>query len=104
MFLRIFLNGGRRGRRNEKIGLIHFIEMSTPKSLILFKIQLSNLTLNISFRLLRLDISGSDIKYAPGDIALLQPHNLEENVEVFFSLFPDLGTHFFRLTSLGMWR
>ena len=42
-------------------------------------------------RLLSLDISGSGIQYNPGDIALVQPENLEDNVEFFFSLFPDLG-------------
>jgi len=41
-------------------------------------------------RLVRLDISNSGIMYKPGDIALIQPSNLEENVEEFFSLFPSL--------------
>jgi len=41
-------------------------------------------------RLVRLDISNSDMKYKPGDVALIQPSNLQHNVDQFFSLFPDL--------------
>jgi len=41
-------------------------------------------------RLVSLDISESSLKYNPGDVALVQPSNLEENVDLFFSLFPDL--------------
>ena len=39
-------------------------------------------------RLLRLDISHTDIKYTPGDVALVQPENLQENIDFFFKLFP----------------
>jgi len=41
-------------------------------------------------RLVSLDISGSNITYHPGDVAMVQPANLDENVSFFFSLFPHL--------------
>jgi len=41
-------------------------------------------------RLVEIDTSNSGIRYSPGDIANIQPLNLEENVDTFFSLFPTL--------------
>eukprot|EP00088_Acartia_fossae_P058241 TRINITY_DN6808_c0_g1_i8.p1 TRINITY_DN6808_c0_g1~~TRINITY_DN6808_c0_g1_i8.p1 ORF type:complete len:607 (-),score=81.11 TRINITY_DN6808_c0_g1_i8:200-2020(-) len=41
-------------------------------------------------RLVELDISNSGIVYSPGDIAIVQPENLQQNVDFFFSLFPNL--------------
>ena len=41
-------------------------------------------------RLVRLDISNSGMGYRPGDVALIQPSNLQHHVDQFFSLFPNL--------------
>jgi len=41
-------------------------------------------------RVLQVDLADSGIEYDPGDVALLQPENLQENVDFFFSLFPTL--------------
>ena len=41
-------------------------------------------------RLLRIDISGTNISYSPGDVAEVLPSNLEDNVETFFKLFPNI--------------
>ena len=43
-------------------------------------------------RLVEFDISGSQISsYSPGDVCMIQPKNLEENVAQFFNLFPHLS-------------
>jgi len=41
-------------------------------------------------RLLKLDISGSEISYSPGDVAEVLPRNLADNVETFMKLFPNV--------------
>jgi len=41
-------------------------------------------------RLLQVDISGTGLEYSPGDVAEILPTNLEDNVETFFKLFPEL--------------
>jgi len=41
-------------------------------------------------RLVEIDIVGSNIQYSPGDVGILQPHNLQENIDSFFALFPNL--------------
>lgn len=38
-------------------------------------------------RLVELDISGSDVSFDPGDVCMIQPKNLDENVERFVKLF-----------------
>lgn len=38
-------------------------------------------------RLLRIDVSQTNITYSPGDVAELLPRNLNDNVETFFKLF-----------------
>ena len=39
-------------------------------------------------RLLRINIRDAAITYRPGDVAVVQPENLQENIETFFQLFP----------------
>ena len=41
-------------------------------------------------RLVELDIKGSGITFMPGDVCMIRPNNLKENVEFFFQLFPNL--------------
>jgi len=38
-------------------------------------------------RLVEFDIEGSGIDFQPGDVCMIQPKNLEENVERFVKLF-----------------
>ena len=44
-----------------------------------------------------MDISGSGITYKPGDIALVLPQNLQQNIEDFFALFPNLGKSWYQI-------
>ena len=48
-------------------------------------------------RLVEMDISGSGIIYKPGDIALVLPQNLQQNIEDFFALFPNLGMSLYQI-------
>lgn len=41
-------------------------------------------------RLIEFDISESGLAYDPGDVCMIQPSNLTENIELFFELFPYL--------------
>lgn len=41
-------------------------------------------------RLIRLDVAGSNLKYKPGDIVVVQPANLEESVEEFANICGNL--------------
>ena len=51
-------------------------------------------------RLVEMDISGSGITYKPGDIALVLPQNLQQNIEDFFALFPNLGKSWYQICAL----
>lgn len=42
-------------------------------------------------RLISFDLNGSGITYSPGDVAMIQPHNSEENVKKFFEVFQHLN-------------
>ena len=51
-------------------------------------------------RLLQLDIKGTTVNYQPGDVAVVQPENLQENIDFFFQLFPHIDPDMtFNLTS-----
>ena len=51
-------------------------------------------------RLLQLDIKGTNVNYQPGDVAVVQPENLQENIDFFFQLFPQIDPDMtFNLTS-----
>jgi len=41
-------------------------------------------------RLISFDLKDSGITYSPGDVAMIQPHNSEENVDKFFEVFHHL--------------
>ena len=41
-------------------------------------------------RLLRINIRDAALTYSPGDVALVQPENLQENIDFFFKLFPHI--------------
>ncbi|TRY78288.1 hypothetical protein TCAL_06899 [Tigriopus californicus] len=41
-------------------------------------------------RLIEFDIAESGLTYDPGDVCMIQPSNLTENIELFFELFPYL--------------
>ena len=41
-------------------------------------------------RLFSMDLDGSGLTYDPGDVLMIQPRNLSENVELFFQIFPHL--------------
>ena len=43
-------------------------------------------------RLVEFDIRGSGISFKPGDVCMIRPNNLEENIEFFFQLFPHLNS------------
>jgi sulfite reductase alpha subunit-like flavoprotein len=38
-------------------------------------------------RLISFDLTGSSLTYAPGDVAMIQPQNSDENVDLFFQIF-----------------
>ena len=42
-------------------------------------------------RLVELDIRESGISFKPGDVCVMRPNNLKENVEFFFQVFPHLN-------------
>jgi len=41
-------------------------------------------------RLISFDFTGTDLRYDPGDVLVVQPSNSDENVEDFFNTFPQL--------------
>ena len=42
-------------------------------------------------RLISFDLNDSVIIYSPGDVAMIQPHNSEENFKIFFEVFHHLN-------------
>ena len=38
-------------------------------------------------RLISFDLTGSSLTYSPGDVAMIQPQNSDENVDLFFQVF-----------------